>query len=101
MADTLIQQAQLGDMLHACRRFPSFPGLQAWWNICTFKCSRDSSFMTYWTGLYPPEMQGKILEGVKALLACVHRAVEVQPGNIPRMLPAVSEENKDEDVADE
>jgi len=31
--------------------------------------------MMYWAGLYPPELQGKILEGVKTLLACVHRAV--------------------------
>ena len=46
-------------------------------------------------------MQGKILEGVKALLACVHRAVAVQPGNVPRILPAVTEEDKDEDAADE
>ena len=59
------------------------------------------SFMSYWSGLYPPEMQGKILEGVKALLACVHRAVAVQPGNVPRILPAVTEEDKDEDAADE
>ena len=33
------------------------------------------SFMMYWAGLYPPELQGKILEGVKTLLACVHLAV--------------------------
>jgi len=46
-------------------------------------------------------MQGKILEGVKALLACVHRAVAVQPSNVPRILPAVTEDDKDEEAADE
>jgi len=59
------------------------------------------SFMSYWSGLYPPEMQGKILEGVKALLACVHRAVAVQPSNVPRILPAVTEDDKGEEAADE
>jgi len=53
------------------------------------------SFMSYWAGLYPPEMQGKILEGVKALLACVHRAVAVQSDNVPRILPAVTEDEKE------
>jgi len=59
------------------------------------------SFMSYWSGLYPPEMQGKILEGVKALLACVHRAVVVQPSNVLRILPAMTEDDKDEEAADE
>ena len=27
------------------------------------------SFLTYWTGLYNSEMQGKILEGVKILIS--------------------------------
>jgi len=57
--------------------------------------------MSYWEGLYPPEMQGKILEGVKALLACVHRAVAVQSDNVPRILPAVTEDEGNEDGVDE
>jgi len=57
--------------------------------------------MSYWAELYPQEMQGKILEGVKALLACVHRAVAVQPDSIPRILPAVTEDDKSEDDAAE
>ena len=46
-------------------------------------------------------MQGKILEGVKALLACVRRAVVVQPSNVPRILPAMTEDDRDEEAADE
>ena len=59
------------------------------------------SFMSYWAGLYPPEMQGKILEGVKALLACVHRAVAVQLDSVPRILANVTEDDKSEDDAAE
>jgi len=58
------------------------------------------SFMMYWAGLYPPEMQGKILEGVKALLACVHRAVVTQPSHTPRILPAVTVEDNEEAEVD-
>lgn len=57
--------------------------------------------MSYWAGLYPPEMQGKILEGIKALVACVHRAVAVQSDNVPRILPAVTEDEGNEDGVDE
>ena len=46
-------------------------------------------------------MQGKILEGVKALLACVHRAVAVQLDSVPRILPTVTEDDKSEDDAAE
>ena len=38
--------------------------------IITYACA----LMSYWSGLYGPEMQGKILEGVKTLLSCVHWA---------------------------
>jgi len=54
----------------------------------------------YWAGLYPPEMQGEILEGVKALLACVHRAVVTQPSHTPRILPAVTVEDNEEAEVD-
>ena len=60
-----------------------------------------SSFMMYWAGLYPPEMQGKILEGVMTLLACIRRAVAMQPDTAPRILPAMTEEDKAEDEDEE
>jgi hypothetical protein len=59
------------------------------------------SFMSYWTGLYPPERQGKILEGVKALLAWVHRTVTVQPSSVPRILPAETEDVNNEGADDD
>jgi len=31
--------------------------------------------MNYWAGLYTADFQGKLLEGVKTLLACAHKGV--------------------------
>jgi len=49
--------------------------------IITYACA----LMSYWSGLYGPEMQGKILEGVKTLLSCVHWA-SAQPRRPPPLL---------------
>ena len=37
------------------------------------------SFLTYWAGLYNSETQGKILEGVQALLVCASRLMTSHP----------------------
>ena len=36
------------------------------------------SFMSYWAGLYSVEFQGRVLDGVKTLLAYAHRALALQ-----------------------
>jgi hypothetical protein len=45
------------------------------------------ALLTYWAGLYGSEMQGKILEGVKILVSCVHK-VMVQQRRSPPPPPA-------------
>ena len=45
------------------------------------------SFLTHWAVLYNPETQGKILEGVQALLACTHRVMEGQPASPTTVRP--------------
>ena len=48
--------------------------------------------MTYWAGLYNAELQGSLMVGAKALLACAHLVLAQQPSNAPRMLMAAVEE---------
>ena len=48
--------------------------------------------MTYWAGLYNAELQGSLMVGVKALLACAHLVLAQQPSNAPRMLTTAVEE---------
>ena len=50
------------------------------------------SFMSYWAGLYNAELQGRVLDGVKALLACAHRALALQNRAAPPRLLAPSED---------
>ena len=59
------------------------------------------ALLTYWSGLYNQETQGKILEGVQALLACAHRVMIGQaPATHPtRLLPPP--EDLDEDDSEE
>jgi len=57
------------------------------------------ALMTYWAGLYNKEFQGKLLEGVKTLLACAHRALAHQNRAAPLRLPPPSEA-QDEEEAD-
>ena len=56
------------------------------------------SFLTYWTGLYNSEMQGKILEGVQTLLACAHKMMACQePATATaKILPPTTEDGHDE-----
>ena len=55
--------------------------------------------MSYWAGLYSSETQGKILEGVQALLACAHRMMACQPvaSTTARILPSTAEEEREDD----
>jgi len=59
------------------------------------------ALLTYWSGLYNQKTQGKILEGVQALLACAHRVMIGQaPATHPtRLLPPP--EDLDEDDSEE
>ena len=57
------------------------------------------ALMTYWAGLYNKEFQGKLLEGVKTLLACAHRALAHQNRAAPLRLSPPSEA-QDEEEAD-
>jgi hypothetical protein len=59
------------------------------------------SFMTYWARLYNSELQGKLMDGVKTLLACAHRVLAHQAGNNPRMLMAAAEEETTDEEDDE
>ena len=54
--------------------------------------------MTYWAGLYPPEIPGKLLDGVKTLLACVQKAMAQQPTSTLRILLAAMDEDQDEEA---
>ena len=56
------------------------------------------SFLTYWTGLYNSEMQGKILEGVQTLLTYAHKMMASQaPATATaRILPPTTEDEQDE-----
>lgn len=53
--------------------------------------------MTFWAGLYNDDLQGKLLEGVQALLACVHRVMARAPNTStrPTILPNNEEEGQD------
>jgi len=43
-------------------------------DIILYACA----LMTYWAGLYGSDMQGKILDGVKILISCVHKVMAQQ-----------------------
>ena len=62
--------------------------------ILTYVCS----LLTYWAGLYNSDMQGKILEGVQALLVCAHKMMASQPGTSAsaRILPPPPEDEHDD-----
>jgi len=59
-------------------------------------------FLTYWSGLYSHETQGKILKGVQVLLACAHKVMASQSPttlNTRMLLPPA--EDAEEDDAEE
>ena len=45
-----------------------------------------STLMSYWVGLYGSKMHGKILEGVKILISCVHKVIGQQKLSSPPLL---------------
>ena len=56
-------------------------------------------FLKYWAGQHKEELQVGLLEGVKTLLACAHRALAHQAAATPRLLlapctPSVEEEEE-------
>jgi len=51
-------------------------------DIILYACA----LMTYWAGLYGSDMQGKILDGVKILISCVHKVMAQLRSSSPRLL---------------
>ena len=51
-------------------------------DIMLFACA----LMSFWAGLYGSDMQGKILEGVKILISCVHKVMAQQMRPPSRLL---------------
>ena len=51
-------------------------------DIMLFACA----LMSFWAGLYGTDMQGKILEGVKILISCVHKVMAQQMRPPSRLL---------------
>ena len=47
------------------------------------------AFMNYWAGLYTSDFQGRLLDGVKTLLACAHKVLAQQAGGATRGVAAV------------
>lgn len=55
-------------------------------------------FMQYWAGLYGADMQGKLLDGVKVLLACAHWVMAQQsPSMVPRLMPPEDSQEEDDE----
>lgn len=54
------------------------------------------ALLSYWAGLYGSEIQDKIVEGAKILLACAHRVLAQQPRPVI-YLPAPTEDLSDEE----
>lgn len=58
------------------------------------------SFMSFWTGLYKPDFQSQLTEGVKMLLSAACRILASQhpPATVPLILPADDEEEHGGDI---
>jgi hypothetical protein len=54
------------------------------------------AFMNYWAGLYKEDLQEKIAEGVRTLVACAHWMIARQGVPQPRMLLPGTSEAQDE-----
>ena len=57
------------------------------------------ALMTYWAGLYGADMQGRIVEGVKVLIACAHKVLAQQNRPSPVLLlegPEKPQESEEE-----
>ena len=59
--------------------------------------------MSFWEGLYGADMQGKILEGVKILVSCVHKVMAQQKRSPTRLLleGAASAQDTTDDTSEE
>jgi len=56
------------------------------------------SFMNYWAGLYNSDFQGRLLEGVKILMACAQKVLAQQAGDPnTRLLLTPPEEDAEEE----
>jgi len=68
-------------------------------DIILYACA----LMTYWAGLYGSDMQGKILDGVKILISCVHKVMAQQRSSSPHLLLDVPSQPQAsaEDASDE
>ena len=69
-------------------------------DILLYACA----LMSYWAGLYGVEMHGKIMEGMKILISCVHKMMAQQKHPSPTLLlegPARLHEIGDEAFDDE
>ena len=64
--------------------------------ILSYACA----LMTYWSGLYGTEMQGKIMDGVKLLLSCASRMTAQQQHSAPPLL-LVPSQSQDEDAEED
>ena len=64
-------------------------------DILLYACA----LMTYWAGLYGADMQGRIVEGVKVLIACAHKVLAQQNRPSPVLLlegPEKPQESEEE-----
>ena len=71
--------------------------LRSPFEVLTYACA----LMTFWAGLYGSEMQGKILEGVKALLSCVQWSASQQRRSPPKILLKLAQEQAPEEETSE
>jgi hypothetical protein len=55
------------------------------------------SFISYWSGLYGADLQSKILEGGKVLLACAYKVVAQEPRPLI-YLPAPQDDDSDDET---
>ena len=56
------------------------------------------SFMNYWAGLYNSDFQGRLLEGVKVLMACAQKVLVQEAGDPnTRLLLMPPEEDAEEE----
>ena len=68
-------------------------------DVLLFACA----LMSFWTGLYGADMQGKILEGVKILVSCVHKVMAQKKRSPTRLLleGAASAQDTTDDTSEE
>ena len=55
------------------------------------------AFMKYWAGLYSSDFQGKLLDGIKVVLACAHKVLAQQAGAADARMLLPPAENQPEE----